>query len=322
MVSIVIVSFNTVREVLACLESIERSARSEPGPHPVQIEVILVDNASSDGTVAAVRARFPTVRVIANAANVGFPKANNQALPLVRGEYVLFLNPDSELGAGTVEQLVAALEPYPTRAAVGPRVRKPSEFMSPNCARRLPTLWTEFCDLSWLARIFPRSRLFAWKYYGGWDGTTDRDVECLLGAAMLCRTAQVRALGGFDESVPLYLDDMDLCKRLGELGRLRYLSGVPLLHHYSVSTRKQPTALMKRLGLQATYQYFVKHRGRGYARAYVAIVAGVGLVAFPLGFTRLLGGSLRKARRRWDEARVFVDWAWRSKAVTYTLPRL
>jgi len=317
-VSIIIVSFNTVRELLACLESIERATRSVPH----QVEVILVDNASADGTVEAVRARFPAVRVIANDANVGFPKANNQALPLARGEYVLFLNPDSELGPGTLEQLVAGLEEIPERAAVGPRVRKPSEFMSPNCARRLPTLWTEFCDLTWLARIFPRSRLLAWKYYAGWDGTTDRDVECLLGAAMLCRTAQVRALGGFDESVPLYLDDMDLCKRLGALGRLRYLSGVPLLHHYSVSARKQPTALMKRLGLQATYQYFVKHRGLGYARAYVAIVAGVGLAAFPLGFVRLLGGSLKKARRRWDEARVFVDWAWRSKAVTYTLPRL
>src|ERR1043166_3298643 len=240
-VTIVIVSFNTVRELVSCLESVERSARSIPH------EIILVDNASSDGTVETVRARFPTVRVIANQANVGFSKANNQALPLARGEYVLFLNPDAELGPGTLEQLVAALEGFPERAAVGPRVGKPSEFMSHNCARRLPTLWTEFCDLSWLARIFPRSRLFAWKYYAGWDGTTDRDVECLLGAAMLCRTAQVRALGGFDESVPLYLDDMDLCKRLGALGRLRYLSGVPLLHHYSVSTRKQPTALMKRL---------------------------------------------------------------------------
>ena len=313
MVSIIIVSFNTVRELLACLESIERATRSVPH------EVILVDNASADGTVEAVRARFPAVRVIANDANVGFPKANNQALPLARGEYVLFLNPDSERGPGTLEQLVAGLEEIPERAAVGPRVRKPSEFMSPNCARRLPTLWTEFCDLTWLARIFPRARLLAWKYYAGWDGTTDRDVECLLGAAMLCRTAQVRALGGFDESVPLYLDDMDLCKRLGALGRLRYLSGVALLHHYSVSARKQPTALMKRLGLQATYQYFVKHRGLGYARAYVAIV---GIAAFPLGLVRLLGGSLKKARRRWDEARVFVDWAWRGKDVTYTLPRL
>src|SRR5207253_1588533 len=215
-------------------ESIERSA----GSLPHEVEVILVDNASADGTVETVRARFPAVRMIANDVNVGFPKANNQALPLARGEYVLFLNPDSELAPGT--------------------------------------------------------------------------LECLLGAAMLCRTEQVRALGGFDESVPLYLDDMDLCRRLGDLGRLRYLSGVPLLHHYSVSARKQPTALMKRLGLQATYQYFVKHRGRRYARAYVVIVASVGLASFPLGFVRLLGGSLKKARRRWDEARVFVDWAWRS----------
>ena len=139
---------------------------------------------------------------------------------------------------------------------------------------------------------------------------------------MLCRTDQVRALGGFDESVPLYLDDMDLCKRLGQLGRLRYVSGAPLLHHYSVGTKKLPYGLTKRLGLQATYQYFAKHRGKAYARAYVGVVALAGIVAFPLGFTRLIGGSLRKARRRWDEARIFVDWAWRSKAVTYTLPLL
>jgi len=315
-ISILIVSFNTAHELVACLESIERCAAAIPH------EIIVVDNASSDGSVASVRTRFPAVRVVSNQENLGFPKANNQALPLVRGEYLLFLNPDSELQPDTLERMLAQLAGFPERAAVGPRVRKREEFISRTCARRLPTLWTELCDLLWLDRIFPRSRILAWKYYPGWDGTTDRDVECLLGAAMLCRTDQVRALGGFDESVPLYLDDMDLCKRLGELGQLRYVSGAVVLHHYSVSTKKQPSPLIRRLGLQATYQYFVKHRGRAYARAYVAVVALVGIVAFPLGFVRLVGGSLRKARRRWDEARVFVDWAWRSKAVTYTLPRL
>jgi len=315
-ISILIVSFNTAPELVACLESIERCAAAIPH------EVIVVDNASSDRSVETIRTRFPAVRLVANEANLGFPKANNQALPLVRGEYVFFLNPDSELEPGTLERMVAELATFPDLAAVGPRVRRPDEFYTRNCARRLPTLWTEFCDLLWLHLILPRSRIFASKYYPPWDGTTDRDVECLLGAAMLCRTEQVRALGGFDESVPLYLDDMDLCKRLGALGRLRYLSGPTVLHHYSVSTRKQPLPLMKRLGLQATYQYFIKHRGAGYARAYVAIVGGAGVVAFVLGFARLLGGSLRKARRRWNEAAVFVDWAWRSKAVTYTLPRL
>ena len=316
MISILIVSFNTAHELVACLESIERCAAAIPH------EIIIVDNASSDGSVEAVRARFRSVQLIANDENLGFPKANNQALPLVRGEYILFLNPDSLLQPGTLERMLAELDGFPERAAVGPRIRKPSEFISRTCARRLPTLWAEFCDLSWLARIFPRSRVLAWKYYAPWDGRGDRDVECLLGAGMLCRTEQVRALGGFDESVPLYLDDMDLCKRLSDLGRLRYLSDATLLHHYSVSTNQQSSPLIKRLGLQATYQYFVKHRGPAYARAYVALVAGVGMAAFVLGFGRLLGGSLRKARRRWDEARVFVDWAWRPKAVTYTLPRL
>jgi GT2 family glycosyltransferase len=315
-ISILIVSFNTAHELVACLESIERCAAAIPH------EIIVVDNGSTDGSVEAVRTRFPAVQLVLNQENLGFSKANNQALPLTRGEYVLFLNPDSEMQPGTLERMLAELAGFPGRAAVGPRVRKPSEFISRNCARRLPTLWTEFCDLMWLHLIFPRSRIFAWKYYTPWDGTTDRDVECLLGAAMLCRTDQVRALRGFDESVPLYLDDMDLCKRLGDLGRLRYLSGAPLLHHYSVGTKQLPYGLTKRLGLQATYRYFLKHRGRGYARAYVAIVAGAGVAAFGSGLVRLLGGSLRKARRRWNEARVFVDWAWRSKEVTYTLPRL
>ncbi|HEV2751914.1 MAG TPA: glycosyltransferase family 2 protein [Gemmatimonadales bacterium] len=318
MISIVIVTFNSVPEVLACLASIEHCAARIPH------EVIVVDNASSDGTIAALRERFPAVRLVANEENVGFPRANNQALPLVRGEYIFFLNPDSELQPGALDLLLTELDDAPGRAAVGPRVRKPSEFASRTCARRLPTLWTEFCDLLWLDRIFLHSRIFAWKYYEPWDRATDRDVECLLGAAMLCRTAQIRALGGFDESVPLYLDDMDLCNRLGggELGRLHYVSGAEVLHHYSVSTRKQATPLIKRLGLQATYLYFRKAKGGAYARAYVATVALAGIVAFPLGLLRLLGGSLEKARRRWDEARVFVGWAWRSKAVTYTLPRL
>ena len=316
MVSILIVSFNTARELVACLESIAHCAAAIPH------ETILVDNASADGTVDAVRARFSSVQVLTNDENEGFPRASNQALRRARGDYVFFLNPDSELRPGTLERLLEELERVPGRAAVGPRIRKEQEFASPQCARRLPTLWTELCNLLWLDWIFPRSRMLAWKYYAPWDRSTDRDVECLLGAAMLCRTEQVRRLGGFDESLPLYLDDMDLCKRLGDLGRLHYVSGAEVLHHYSVSTRKQPQARIKRLGLQATYQYFAKHRGLAYARAYVAVVALAGITAFPLGFVRLLGGSLRKARRRWDEARVFVDWAWRSKDVTYTLSRL
>src|SRR6266550_6546918 len=110
MVSIVIVSFNTAPELVSCLESIERCAAAIPH------EIIVIDNASSDGSAEAVRAQFPTVRVIANQENLGFPKANNQALPLVRGEHVFFLNPDSELQPGTLERMIAELGGFPERA--------------------------------------------------------------------------------------------------------------------------------------------------------------------------------------------------------------
>src|SRR5207248_2744187 len=142
-------------------------------------------------------------------ANVGFPKANNQALPLVRGEYVLFLNPDSGVDPGTLDRMVAQLEPFPERAAVGPRVRKPSEFMSHNCARRLPTLWTEFCDLSWLARILPRPRLCG-HCGGGGSGVVPVGVRAPhwglteKGAASLGRGAGVRGLGVAVESGDVY----------------------------------------------------------------------------------------------------------------------
>src|SRR3989442_4548563 len=252
-ISIVIVSLNTAPELVACFESLARCAAALPH------EIIVLDNGSSDGSVEALQKRFPAVQVIANRENLGFSKANNPALPLARGEYVLFLNPDSEMQPGTLERMLAELAGFPERAAVGPRVRKQHQFISPNCARRLPTLWTELSNLLWLDRVFPRSRLLAWQHYAPWAGTTDRDVECLLGAAMLCRTDQVRALGGFDESVPLYLDDMDLCKRLGELGRLRCLSGATVLHHYSVNARKLPYGLTKRLGPQPRHQSLVHH---------------------------------------------------------------
>src|SRR5436305_1008045 len=143
----------------------------------------------------------------------------------------------------------------------------------------------------------------AWKYYAPWAGTTDRDVECLLGAAMLCRTNQVRALGGFDESVPLYLDDMDLCKRLGQLGRLRYISRAPLLHHYSVGTRKLPYGLTKRLGLQATYQYLVNTVG-ALLVARAAARAGARSVYISTDF--VFSGDKPPA----EDGRLTPDTAW------------
>src|SRR5437762_12897537 len=140
-ISILIVSFNTAPELVSCLESVARCAAALPH------EIIVVDNGSTDGSVEAAQQRFPAVQVIANQENLGFSKASNEALPLAHGEYVLFLNPGSEMHPGTVERLLAELAGFPERSAVGPRVRKEHEFISPNCARRLPTLWTEWHKL-------------------------------------------------------------------------------------------------------------------------------------------------------------------------------
>src|SRR5256712_13197594 len=174
-ISILIVSFNTAPELVACLESLARCAAALPH------EIIVVDNGSTDGSVQAVRTRFPAVQLVTNQENLGFSKASNQALPLARGEYVLFLNPDSEMQPGTLERMLAELAGFPERAAVGPRVRKQHQVISPNCARKLPPLWTELSNFLGLDRISPRSRLMALRDYSPLAWPPDLDGDGLLG---------------------------------------------------------------------------------------------------------------------------------------------
>jgi hypothetical protein len=314
LVSIVVVTFNSAGEIARCLESVAAHAG-------VSTEVFLVDNASADDTVRIVRERFPVVQLVVNADNVGFSAANNQALALARGAYVLFLNPDTELRPGALPTMIQVLGPSGPVAAVGPRLVWTDGRSWRVAARRLPSLWTESCHLLALDRFVPRSRLLAYKYYAPWDLLGDRDVDCLSGAALLCRTAQVRDLSGFDESVPLYLDDIDLCRRLGDLGCLRYCSQAVVLHHHDASGAQQPQTLIVRLGLQATYRYFAKHRRWPYAACYVLLVATLGLAA---GIFSVALGVARKevaAQRERRRCITFVGWAFGSKAGPWPLPR-
>lgn len=233
--SIITVTSMGIRDlILRSLRSIyERAAPDLP------LEVFVVDNASNDGTVQAIREQFPQVTVIENELNVGFSPANNQALALARGEYVLFLNPDTEVGEGTLQACVAALENDASIGMVGCRIMYPDGRVQYEGGRRAYTVSQIVWESLYLHMFFPSHPVFAAQVMGDWDHRDTRDVEALSGAFMFVRREIANRLGGLPTEVFLYHEDHSFCLRVRRLGyRIRYLGDVEMIHYTNQSTKR------------------------------------------------------------------------------------
>ena len=236
--SVILVTWNVRELVLTCIQCVfQRQGELE-------VEVILVDNGSSDGTLEAVQEGFPLVRIVQNHENLGFPRANNLALLEARGRHVLFLNPDTEVGDDTLVACVRELDADASLGAVGCRVLLPDGRVQVESARRhyrlLDLVWEAF----YLHVLFPHSRVFAHQVMGDWDHEGDRDVEALVGAFIMVRRAVVLDVGGMPDEVFMYHEDLALCLRLEKRGwKIRYLGGVTTLHHHRASTARSSSPL-------------------------------------------------------------------------------
>jgi GT2 family glycosyltransferase len=236
--SIIIVTWNVRDLVLACLDSIHADRGAPP------LEIIVVDNASSDGTAAAVLQRFPDVRVLANPDNVGFPRANNQALRAARGRHVLFLNPDTEVGIGTLGTCVAELDASPDVGLVGCRLEYDDGRVQYEGARNAYRFRHLVYELLYLHMLFPRSRIFGHHCMGDWDHRSTRDVEALNGAFMMAPREIALAVGGLPEDFFMYHEDLSFCLRIRRSGyRVRYLGHVRTIHHCGQSSRRSSARL-------------------------------------------------------------------------------
>ena len=203
----------------------------------LSFEVILVDNDSNDGTVEAVRREYPQVRVLANRGNVGFAHANNQALELARGDLVLYLNPDTEVGPDTLRRCADELRSDPTIGMVGCRLLYPDGSIQYEAARRHYRLTDLLIETPWLHQFFPKHPFFGRVLIGEWDHTDTRDVEAISGAYMMLSRELATSLGGMSEEVFLYHEDLNLCLRVLDRGlRIRYLADVWTIHHTNRST--------------------------------------------------------------------------------------
>jgi GT2 family glycosyltransferase len=264
--SVVIVNYNTREPLRDCLSSLR------PEVSAIEHEILVVDNASADGSVAMLADEFPRVTVLVNPVNAGFGRANNRALRQARGRDVLILNPDTLVKPGAVATLLAALHALPGAAGVGPRIVRPDGRLDLACRRRFPSPGVAAARLLGVSRLFPRSRRFA--AYNMTYQAEDEPGEMDAGtAAAMCFSREaLAAIDFFDEAFFMYGEDLDLCYRLKERGgRIYYVPSALVIHLKGMASGKQPIAMLREFH-RSMWLFYEKHYFRGWRRGLAPAV--------------------------------------------------
>ncbi len=238
--SILVISYNTAELTLACLDSVVAET------HATAYEIIVVDNASSDGSADAVAAAHPEVRLIRLGENMGFARANNMAAKMAKGNLLLLLNPDTLVLDGAIDRLVAFAKARPQARIWGGHTVFGDGSLNPsNCWRRMG-LWNLFCRVAGLTGMFPESKLFNAEAYGGWPRDTEREVDIVTGCFFLIERRFWETLGGFDPLFFMYGEEADLCLRARALGaRPRITPDASIVHYGGASEQVRAEQIIR-----------------------------------------------------------------------------
>ncbi|MFN3689562.1 MAG: glycosyltransferase family 2 protein [Fimbriimonadales bacterium] len=283
--SICIVNWNTRDLLRACLRSIYRY------PPPEPFEVIVVDNASADGSAAMVTREFPQATLISNTANLGYAHGNNQALQRAQGEFVLLLNPDTEVFETTLGNALAFLRAHPEAGAIGAKQLFPDGRVQPSI-RGFPTPANLLFEITGLARLFPRSRRLGGYRMRWFTYATLAEVDQPMATFLMTRRAVIEQVGLMDEAFPLFFNDVDWCYRIKQAGwKIYFVPEVQILHHGGASTRQVRLSAIRE-SHRALEAFYRKH--------YRAQLNPL-LYALCIGAIRL-GGAWRLLYARWEHA--------------------
>ena len=236
--SVVIVSYNVKFFLEQCLCSLKKAVVFSDQLRG-KTEVIIVDNASTDGTVDFLTPLFPAFHFISNADNLGFSKANNQGLFICKGEYVLFLNPDTILAEDSLDASISFFRSKPFAGAVGVHMVDGSGQFLRESKRGFPDPAASLFKMTGLAGLFPNSKIFSAYYHGNLDESCSHAVDILSGAFILVKKSILDQIGGFDERFYMYAEDIDLCYRINLSGfQNYYFAGTTIIHFKGESTKK------------------------------------------------------------------------------------
>jgi hypothetical protein len=302
-VSILVVSYNTKELTLACLESIRRHAGG------VAHEVVVVDNASEDGSAAAIAQAFPEVIRIELAENAGFARANNLAARRARGRWLLLLNPDTLVLDGSLPSLLAFAAARPQNRIFGGRTLFPDGTLNPTSCWRAPGAWSMFCLGSGLASLLRRHPWFDPESMGSWARDSEREVDIVSGCLLLIRRDLWESLGGFDEGFFMYGEDFDLCLRARRAGeRCRICPAAVVIHYGGASERVRSQKMVS----------LFRTRARLYGKQASPLLASFGVAMLDLwALTRLAAftvfAGLGRERARESRAAWSAIWSRRDE---------
>ncbi len=285
--TIIIVNYNVKHFLKQCLQSVENAIAK------TSAEVFVVDNNSVDGSVAMVKKEFPKANVIANTENVGFSKANNQAIQKAKGEYVLLLNPDTVVEEDTFAKVVGFMDKTPDAGGLGVKMIDGSGKFLPESKRGLPTPMVAFYKIAGLSSLFPHSRRFGRYHLKYLDKEKIHKVDVLSGAFMLLRKKVIDQIGPLDETFFMYGEDIDLSYRITKAGYNNYYYPETTIIHYKGESTKKESINYVVVFYNAMIIFAKKHFAKKYASVFsflirTAIMMSAGLAIFKRLLKRLV----------------------------------
>jgi GT2 family glycosyltransferase len=299
-VSVIVVSYNTRELTREALRSLLEQTRREP------TEVLVVDNASSDGSAEMIRAEFPGLTLMALDKNIGFAAANNLAAERAGGEYLLLLNPDTVVLDRAVERLLEFARSRPEAGIWGGRTLFADRTLNPTSCWARQTPWSLFCRASGLSTVFKGSGVFDSEGYGGWKRDSQREVDIVTGCFFLIRREMWTRLGGFDPAFFMYGEEADLCLRARKLGVRPMVTPDATIVHYGGASEKVREDKLVRL-LRAKAMLIRRH--------WPAWQVGYGVLMLELwSFSRGLGARVLSFNKKYRESGAAWRGAWRRRA--------
>lgn len=253
-ISVVIVGWNAKKYLALCLESLVNA------PPRRSMEVLVVDNASTDGSVEMIETTFPWVKLIKSDENLGFAKGNNVAIRQCQGRYIALVNPDVIVLPGCLDALADFLDQHPKVGNVGPRVFNPDMTQQSTC-RRFPTLWNNLCSATRLERAFKTSPFFAGEHMFYFPHDRTLAVDVIVGCFSTIRREAFDSVGLLDEDLFMYGDDVDWCRRARNAGwQVVFYPGAQAIHDRGKTTAPYPVrfALAQQ---RSVLHYWSKHHG-------------------------------------------------------------
>jgi GT2 family glycosyltransferase len=261
LVSVIIVSWNAKTFLLKCLETLSSKACR------YEMEIVVVDNASSDGSADAVEQTFPGVLLLRNTSNTGFAKANNYGIQASSGEYLCLINSDVEVREDCLTRLIDFLEAHPKVGMAGPHITGGDGNLQRSC-RGFPTVWNMFCRAWALDKVWPRWPFVASYSMSFWDHDDTREVQILSGCFWAIRRSALKDVGLLDEAFFMYGEDMDWCKRFWKAGwKLVFVPTAKAIHYGGASSSNAPVRFFIERH-RADLNYWRKHHSSCEVRLY------------------------------------------------------